>query len=200
MGTTVALTQTFTTPDGTISFDYPGDWSVTALSTSTAEIPAWGVNDESGVRMFTLSIRPDGQIASPVTPQNPATVGTLPDALGAQGHPLAVGVGPFPGQSVGVNMANVYAVTSATGADRLFGYVSRGDGTMVSFEGTQEGGTNDQVDMADETQEFLQSDLFRARLLPVPESFTMKPSSRAEVAGSCPTVLPRAVTQPRAQC
>ena len=175
MGTTVALTRTFTTPDGTISFDYPDDWTVTALSTSTAEIPAWSVNDEKGARMFTHSRRPAPQLARPAPPPPPPPVGTRPDAQDAQGHPLAIGVGPFPGQSVGVNMANVYAVTSATGADRLFGYVSRGDGTMVSFEGTQEGGINDQVDMADETQKFMQSDLFRARLLPVLESFTMKP-------------------------
>lgn len=173
----MALTQTFTTPDGTVSFGYPADWTVSELPTATAENPAWGVADALGTRMFTLSIRPDGQIASPVTPQNPTTLGRLPDAVDTSGQPLAIGVGPFPGQAPGVHMAHVYGVTSASGADPLFGYVSRGDGTMVSFEGTQEGGINNEVDMGEESQKFQASDLFRHQLLPVLRSFTLKPAA-----------------------
>ncbi|WP_156960956.1 hypothetical protein [Kocuria marina] len=187
-----ALTQTFTTQDGTASFRYPANWTVAPSATSTPEYRTWDVRDARGAKVLMLSLRPDGGIASPAIPTHETTLGTLPGARDAHGNPLRIAAGPFPGQAPGVNMAVVYGITPAAGSGGIFGFVPRGDGTMVSFEGTHEGGPNDTVDMDAETREFLSGERFRQGILPVLQSFTMTPAAggSASSQASAPTTTP----------
>lgn len=183
------LTQSFTTPDGSIGFRYPQGWTVGAPDASTPETRAWLLKDAEGATVLMLAIRPDGQIASPVTPTSTTSHGTLPGALDSHGDPVRIAVGPYPypGQSAGANMLVAYGITSSTGADRLFGHLSRGDGTMVSFQGTQQGGINTSVDMAAEADAFSKSPRFREEILPVLSSFTMRPVGTTPAATAAPT-------------
>lgn len=181
------LTQSFTTPDGSIGFRYPQGWTVGAPDASTPETRAWLLKDAEGATVLMLAIRPDGQIASPVTPTSTTSHGTLPGALDSHGDPVRIAEGPYPGQSAGANMLVAYGITSSTGADRLFGHLSRGDGTMVSFQVTQQGGINTSVDMAAEADAFSKSPRFREEILPVLSSFTMRPVGTTPAATAAPT-------------
>ena len=187
-----ALTQTFTTPDGTTSFRYPANWTVAPSATSTPEYRTWDVRDARGEKVLMLSLRPEGGIASPAIPTQETTLGTLAGTRDARGNPLRIAAGPFPGQAPGVNMAVVYGITPAAGSGGIFGFVPRGDGTMVSFEGVHEGGPNDVVDMDAETREFLSGERFRQEILPVLQSFTMTPAAggSASSEASAPTTTP----------
>ncbi|GHD88353.1 hypothetical protein [Kocuria marina] len=133
-----------------------------------------------------LSLRPDAGIASPAIPPHETTLGTFPGARDAHGTPLRIAAGPFPGQAPGVNMAVVYGITPAAEAGDTFGFVPRGDGTTVSFEGTHEGGRNDAVDMDAETREFLSGGRFRQEILPVVQSFTMAPAAGGSASSQAP--------------
>lgn len=168
----VALTQAFTSPDGTLSFRYPEHWTVTGTDSSTRDTQQWEVRDTEGERVLSLSVSPDGYVASP--PMTPVVLpqGKIPGMTDTLGKPARAAVGASPGQAVGANVHVLYGMTSATGADPVFGNVRWGEGAVVSFTGFHEAGANDRVDLATEAEEFAAGPRFRREILPVLLSFT----------------------------
>lgn len=168
----MALTRTFTSPDGALAFRYPEGWTVAATDHASDGIRQWDVHDSHGERALSLSVRPEGPVVSP--PMTPVLLpqGKIPGMVDVLGKPVQAAVGASPGQAVGVNVHVLYGMTSATGADPVFGNLRWGEGKVISFTGHEETGPNDQVDLATEAENFAAGARFRHEILPILQSFT----------------------------
>lgn len=180
--TPVALTQAFTSPNGSLSFRYPEDWTVTIPEGSPAEFSQWALVDAVGEPVLTLTVRPDEDMYKVSPPLTPLVIpqGQIPGAVDQFGTPTVAAVAATPGQSRGGNAGILYGMTSATGADPVFGDIRWGDGYLLSFNGHQMLGPNDQVDMAAEVESFAASARFRTQILPVLQSLTAAPGTGSD--------------------
>lgn len=180
--TPVALTQTFTSPNGSLSFRYPEDWTVTVPEGSPTEFSQWALLDAAGEAVLTLTVRPDEDMYKVSPPLTPLVIpqGQIPGAVDQFGTPTVAAVAATPGQSRGGSAGILYGMTSATGADPVFGDIRWGNGYLLSFTGHQMLGPNDQVDMAAEVETFAASTRFRTQILPVLQSLTAAPGTESD--------------------
>lgn len=173
----VALSQSFTSPDGSLSFGYPADWTVTIPEGNSEEVKQWNLTDAAGERVLSLTVRPNEDMYKVSPPLTPTVIpqGQIPGTVDQIGTPTVAAVATSPGQSRGVNASVLYGMTSATGADPVFGDIRWGNGYLLSFSGHQMIGANDQVDMPAEAEQFAASARFRTQILPVLQSLTATP-------------------------
>jgi hypothetical protein len=198
----VALEQTFTSPDGALSFGYPTGWTVTVPQDTSEEVRRWVVSDAAGEQVLSLSVRPDEDMYKVSPPLTPIVIpqGQVPGVVDKLGTPAVAAVAASPGQSVGGNASVLYGMTSATGANPIFGDLQWGKGYLLSFTGHQMLGPNTEVDMAAEAEQFATSTRFRTQILPILHSLTAAtaPASVGQEApgGSpAPTAAPEGSTE-----
>lgn len=170
----VALEETFTSPDESLSFRYPTGWTVVVPEDTSEEVRRWVVNDAAGEQVLSLSVRPDQDMYKVSPPLTPLVIpqGEVPGVVDKLGTSTLVGVAATFGQCAGCDAGVLYGMTSATGADPVFGDVQWGDGYLLSFGGSQMLGPNDEVDMAAEAEQFAASTRFRTQILPILQSLT----------------------------
>ena len=173
-GSTVALGQEFTTPDGLVSFRYPTGWSVAPDEESNVEgmeDAAWEVTDTQGEPTLMLRIRPYYPPAGPGGIESILPQGPIPGVLDGIGNPIqTVVAGSFghDGSSTGV----AYGAAAGTGADTTLFDIRWGNHHILTFAGGFQLGSYDQVDLPAETQQFAASPRFRQEILPILQSLT----------------------------
>jgi hypothetical protein len=96
----------------------------------------------------------------------------IPGVVDKFGTPTLVAVAASPGQCLGCDAGVLYEMTSATGADPVYGDIRWGEGYLLSFGGGQTVGSNTEVDMAAEAEQFADSTRFRTQILPILQSLT----------------------------
>jgi hypothetical protein len=182
----VELPQAFTSPEGSLSFRYPAGWTVVASSDSPEEFRQWVLRDAEGMQVLLLTVRPDQDMYKVSPPLTPLVIpqGQIPGVVDALGTATVAAVAASPGQSVGGTASVLYGMTSATGADPVFGDIRWGDGFLLSFSGHHELGPNDEVDMAAGAEEFAASTQFRTQILPTLQSLTVTASPEAPVGAT----------------
>lgn len=173
----MALPQTFTSPDGSLSFQYPAGWTVMVPEGNSEEISQWNLTDAEGLQVLSLTVRPNEDMYKVSPPLTPTVIpqGQIPGAVDQIGTPTVAAVATSPGHSRGSDASVLYGMTSATGADPVFGDIRWGNGYLLSFSGHQMIGPNDQVDMPAEAEQFAASARFRTQILPVLQSLTATP-------------------------
>ncbi|WP_298585296.1 hypothetical protein [uncultured Kocuria sp.] len=173
----MALPQTFTSPDGSLSFQYPAGWTVEVPEGNSEEISQWNLTDAEGLQVLSLTVRPNEDMYKVSPPLTPTVIpqGQIPGAVDQIGTPTVAAVATSPGHSRGSDASVLYGMTSATGADPVFGDIRWGNGFLLSFSGHQMLGPNDQVDMPAEAENFAASTRFRTQILPVLQSLTATP-------------------------
>ncbi|MCD1144443.1 hypothetical protein LQU92_04195 [Kocuria sp. LUK] len=174
----MALDQTFTSPDGTLSFRYPTGWTVTATMDEQyrdTTHKTWTLTDSDGQSVLALNVR---SWIAPAGPPPLTTIlpqGPIPGVLDGLGAPSQAVVAATPGQSVGVNGNLLYGIAAGTGADTTLFDLRWGNYYLLSFSGGQELGPNDQVDLEAEAEQFAASPRFRNEILPIIQSLTASP-------------------------
>ncbi|MFI7744626.1 hypothetical protein [Kocuria rhizosphaericola] len=171
----MALDQTFTSPDGTLSFRYPTGWTVTDTMDEQYRDTihrTWTLHDTDGQDVLALNVRSWTAPAGPpplvaILPQ-----GAVPGVLDGLGTPSQAIVAATPGQSVGVNGSLIYGMAAGTGADTTLFDLRWGNDYLLSFSGGMELGPNDQVDLEAEAEQFAASSRFRNEILPIIQSLT----------------------------
>ncbi|WP_152609291.1 hypothetical protein [Kocuria rosea] len=178
--TAAALQQTFTSPDGSFSFQYPAGWAVAAQQTESSagfERYGWIVNDAQGQSALTMTVETDVPPAGPppltvVMPQGP-----VPGVVDASGAAAQVIVSATPGHD-GSSTSVGYGIASATGmamdATRL--QIPLGNGYRLSFGGGESLGSDDRVNLEAEASRLAASPRFRNEILPILKSLTATPS------------------------
>lgn len=183
------LNETFTTPDGTLSFRYPTGWTVTpTLDERYRGIirKAWTLTDSGGQSVLGLIVRsweaPLGTAPlTTVLPQGP--ISGVVDGLGM---PSQAVVAASPGQSVGVNGGLHYGMAAGTGADTTLFDLRWGNDYLLSFGGGWELGPNTEVDLKAEAEQFAASPRFRNQILPIIRSLTASsPPGPGEMTAGC---------------
>lgn len=188
--TVSALGQTFTSPDGSLSFDYPASWAVVAQDAETYpdfERYGWAVNDAEGQLVLTMTVETDAPSAgaAPLTvvmPQGP--VAGLVDATGATAQAIVSASTGHDGSHSGVG----YGLASATGMamDSTRLQIPLGNGYRVSFQGGEVLGSDDQVNLEAEASRLAASPRFRNEILPILKSVRATPSVDGKSAGGAP--------------
>ncbi|WP_188539023.1 hypothetical protein [Kocuria dechangensis] len=196
----MALDQTFTSPDGYLSFRYPTGWTVSVPEGSVEErISRWTLRDAEGEQVLSLSVRPDEDPYKVSPPLTPVVMpqGSIPGVTDMLGNHAQAAVASTPGQSRGGDAGVLYGMTSATGADPVFGDLRWGDGYLISFSGYLRLGPNDVVDMTAGAEQFAASPRFRHQILPIIQSFTAMspgtdylPGQDSTTGAGSPTVAP----------
>ena len=184
----MALNETFTTPDGTLSFRYPTGWTVTqTMDQKFGEATAyksWEVTDLEG--QITLQLGVSTGIApigsAPLTTILPQ--GIVPGVEDALGPTTRVVVAASPGQALGANGGLHFGLAADVGGDTTLFSPRWGENHLLSFGGWRELGPNDQVDFDAEAQEFAASPEFRNQILPIIQSLTA--SAPPEFIGVAP--------------
>ena len=181
--TAVALEQSFTSPDGALSFRYPTGWTVRAQLEETYEDSrryGWTVHDTDGDTVLTLSVRTWTAPAGPPPVEALAPQGPVPGMVDGLGNPVQVVVAGTPGHD-GSSTSLVYGIAAGTGADTTLFDLRWGNLYQLSFTGGQTLGPYEQVDLAAEAEKFAASPRFHTEILPILQSFT---------AGPAPTLSP----------
>jgi hypothetical protein len=183
----VTLEQTFTSPDGYLSFRYPAGWTVSVPEGGVEErVSRWTLRDAEGEQVLSLSVRPDEDMYKVSPPLTPVVMpqGAIPGVTDMLGSHAQAAVASTPGQSRGGDAGVLYGMTSATGADPVFGDLRWGDEYLLSFSGYQRLGPNDVVDMTAGAEQFAASPRFRHQILPIIQSFTASSPGPHYVPGS----------------
>lgn len=183
------LNETFTSPDGTLSFRYPTGWTVTPTldeqNRGTIR-KSWTLADAGGQPVLALSVRtweaPFG--IAPLTTVLPQ--GPVPGVVDGLGMPSQAVVAASPGQSLGADGGLHYGMAAGTGADTTLFDLRWGNDYLLSFGGGRMLGPNDQVDLKAEAEQFAASPRFRNQILPIIQSLTASsPPAPGEVTASC---------------
>jgi hypothetical protein len=184
-----SLSETFTSPDGTLSFRYPTGWTVTStLGERHRDIirKSWTLTDAEGQSVLGLSVRtweaPIG--TAPLTTVLPQ--GPISGVMDGLGMPSQAVVAASPGQSVGANGGLHYGMAAGTGADTTLFDLRWGNDYLLSFAGGRELGPNNQVDLKAEAEQFAASPRFRNQILPIIQSLTASsPPAPDEMTANC---------------
>lgn len=172
--------QTFTSPDGSFSFQYPAGWTVAAQQTETSpgfERYGWVVNDTEGQSALMMTVETDIPPAGPppltvVMPQGP-----VPGVVDASGATAQVIVSATPGHD-GSSTSVGYGIASAAGMamDTTRLQIPLSNGYRLFFGGGESLGPDDQVDLEAEASRLAASPRFRNEILPILKSVTATPS------------------------
>jgi hypothetical protein len=183
------LTETFTSPDGTLSFRYPAGWTVTPTLDERHRDTirkSWTLADAEGQSVLTLGLRTwEEQIGSaPLTTVLPQ--GPISGVLDGLGMPSQAIVAASPGQAVGATGGLHYGMAAGTGADTTLFSLRWGNDYLLSFAGGRELGPNTQVDLKAEAEQFAASPRFRNQILPIIESLTASsPPAPDKMTSNC---------------
>lgn len=172
----MALDETFTSPNGTLSFRYPTGWTVILTKNERYRDTVhttWALNDADAQLVLTLDAR---SYVSPAGPPPVTTVlpqGPVPGVLDGLGTPANAVVAATPGQSWGSNGSLIYGIAAGTGADTTLFDLRWGNYYQLSFSGSQDlGHPAEAAELAAEAKELAASSRFRTQILPILQSLT----------------------------
>lgn len=172
----VALDETFTSPNGTLSFRYPTGWTVILTKNERdrgSVRTTWALNDADAQLVLTLDAR---SYTAPAGPPPLTTVlpqGPVPGVLDGLGAPATAVVAATPGQSWGSNGSLIYGIAAGTGADTTLFDLRWGNYYQLSFSGSQDlGRPAEEAELAAEAKELATSSRFRTQILPILQSLT----------------------------
>lgn len=191
------LSETFTSPDGALTFRYPAGWTVVETanqqSSENTAYRSWSVTSPDGQTTLdlgvTAGIAPIG--SAPLTVILPQ--GGVPGAADHVARGARAVVAASPGQALGGAGYLFFGMATDVGGDTTMFGLPWGEGHILSFGGRRELGPSDQVDLGAEAQKFVADPQFRNEILPIIQSLTVSApppwgrtsSGGGQAAGDC---------------
>lgn len=190
-GAAAPLSETFTSPDGALSFRYPAGWAVVGTANQQASentaYRSWSVTSPDGQTTLdlgvTAGIAPIG--SAPLTVILPQ--GSVPGAADHVARGARAVVAASPGQAVGGAGYLFFGMATDVGGDTTMFALPWGESHILSFGGRRELGPANRVDLGAEAQKLAADPQFLNEILPMIQSLTVAPPppwGKVEAGGS----------------